>query len=72
MDLLRLDTKDHGPVFVRPENVACIGRIDDESCNVAVVLANGKALDLTMAADADEIAQSIERVLPGCRIHRVI
>ena len=71
MDFLRIESVKYGPLYVRPDNIVCIGRIDDTNSNVVVMFPNGKAMDVEVASDPDEIAMLIERCLPGCRIHRM-
>lgn len=70
MDLLRFEDKHHGPVYVDSRALMIIAR-NGEDTNVGVKLGD-HGVDLTLAGDPDEIAQAIERAVPGARVHRIV
>lgn len=70
MDLLRIDTKDVGPVYIRSDALFVLGRVSDEVTNVGIVLPGIRGMDLEVAADIDEFAAMLESN-GGFRIRRV-
>lgn len=71
MDLLRIDTPELGPVYVDARAQFILGRIDETTTNIGVVLAAVIAKDLVVPGDVDEVAAMIETAYPACRIYRV-
>lgn len=63
--LLRIDSKNGGIVYVRPEDVRVLGDHKDGTTNVGVLMASGHALDLIVQGEIDEVAAEFERLAPG-------
>lgn len=74
MDLLRFEDKDVGTIYLDGRLVFCLCGDPHSLCESTKVVAyNGSATvaQLDIAADVDELAQAIERAVPGARIHRI-
>jgi hypothetical protein len=73
MDLLRFEDKDVGPVYL-DGRFHFVLAADKESPSTKIIArdAAGVAAAIDVLGDADEVAQAIERAVPGARIHRIV
>jgi hypothetical protein len=71
MDLLRFEDKRSGPIYVDGRSIFFLAR-DGDDTNVGVVIGGFTGKDLIVSGDVDEVAASIERAVPGARIHRIV
>ena len=73
MDLLRFEDKDVGAIYLDGRMVFCLCGTPNAPDNTKLVAYNGPVAvsQLDIAADVDELAQAIERAVPGARIHRI-
>lgn len=73
MDLLRFDDKDIGPVYIDGRALFLLTRSSEgDATRLGVVFTGQIAKDYDLAGDVDEVAASIERAVPGARIHRIV
>lgn len=70
MDILRIDTKDLGPVYIRSDALFILGRVSEEVTNMGVVFPGVRAMDIEVNGDIDEFAAMLE-TNGGFRIRRV-
>ena len=72
MDLLRFEDKDVGAVYLDARFMFCIAS-DPNITSTKIVArdAAGVAASLDVIGDPDEVAQAIERAVPGARVHRI-
>lgn len=71
MDLLRFEDKLIGPIYVDGRSILFIAR-DGDDTNIGVVIGGFIGKDVIVSGDVDEVAASIERAVPGARIHRIV
>lgn len=72
MDLLRFDEKDIGPIYIDGRAMFCLSRATDETnTRLGIVFTGQIAKDFDILGDVDEVAQAIERAVPGARIYRI-
>lgn len=72
MDLLRFEDKDVGAVYLDARfHYIIITNKGSPSSKVMARDAAGSAASLDIMGDPDEIAQAIERAVPGARVHRI-
>lgn len=69
MDLLRIESKDVGPIYIDARLPLVLAKKGDDT-NVGIALPHG-GVDLTVAGDVDEVAQAIERAFPDAHIWSV-
>jgi hypothetical protein len=73
MDLLRFEDKDVGPVYLDGRfNFLLSANPDVPETKVIARDGDGLVAALDIVGDVDEIAQAIERAVPGARIHRIV
>lgn len=71
MDLLRIDTAEMGPVYIDARAQLILGRLDDTTTNIGVVMGGAIGKDLQVAGDVDEVAAMLESNYHACRIYRI-
>jgi len=74
MDLLRFEDKDVGPVFL--DGRLMLSLVSDPATpamtKVFAYASHGVVASIDVIGDSDEIAQAIERAVPGARVHRIV
>jgi hypothetical protein len=73
MDLLRFEDKDVGPIYIDGRCLFLMGADPHagENTKITAHTPYGAIAALDIVGDVDEVAQSIERAVPGARIHRI-
>lgn len=70
MDLLRFDDITQGPIYV--DSRALFVLLNDGLGCTSIAVTTGRTTEtITVGGDVDELTQTMERVVPGLRIHRI-
>ena len=71
-NLIRLDTKEYGIIYTRPECVRMLGDKGNGVTVVGILMGPDHAMDVTVDGEVDEVAAMFETNAPGMfRIYRV-